>query len=70
MGFYYDEPSKKAILYDKWRDAQRRLEAFKKALRAPVGSFEWEDAVHSDDTIESLRAAAEKARKEYEDCKA
>lgn len=69
MGFYYDEPSKKAKLYDRWRDAERRLKAFKAALRAPVGSFEWEGAVHSDDTIESLETAVKKARKEYEACK-
>lgn len=55
-----------------WRDvvrARERLSEFKRALKAPVGSFLWEGAVHSGDTVEKLEENIREAEKRYEDYK-
>ena len=70
MGYHYGYggilmPDGKDKLREDWLRAEAQLRAFKKALRAPVGSFEWEGAVHSGDTIEKLEESARRAKEEY-----
>ncbi len=52
-------------LREDWLEAEKRLRAFKRALAAPVGSFAWEGAVHSGDTIESLEADIKRKQQAY-----
>ena len=70
MGYYYGYggllvPDGEDRLRVDWLNAEERLRAFRKALNAPVGSFEWEDAVHSGETIEKKKKSARQAKEEY-----
>ena len=57
--------NKKAELYDKWFEAERRLRAYEKAIHSPVGSRSFEGAVHSGESIADLRKKAEQARRDF-----
>ena len=57
--------SKKGELYDKWQKAEKRLSAYERAIRSPVGSRSFEGAVHSVESITELKKKAEQARREF-----
>lgn len=70
MGYHYGYggipiPDGKDKLFKDYIEAKERLEAFKNALNAPVGSFAWEGAVHSGYTIESLEEEVRRAKRAY-----
>lgn len=60
-----DEKCRKT-LHDDLERAKKRLDAYCKALGSPVGSSAWEGAMHSSDTIESLRENVRQAKIAYQ----
>lgn len=68
MGYHYGSKkvlAKKDKLRDEWWKAERELEAFAKSYYSPPGSFRWEDAIHSSNTIESMKEKVRQAKETY-----
>lgn len=66
MGYHYGYDRKRKELRENLEKAEKRLEAYYKAICSPVGSGAWEGAVHSSDTIESLTENVRQAKEAYE----
>lgn len=73
MGYHYCCGLCIADGKDKLREdlekAEKRLNDYYKALASPVGSFRWEEVIHSGDTEESLKEKIRRAREAYQNYK-